>query len=92
MRTLTPGSTLWAGATILCLALLAGCGGGGGGSGDETPGPPDPAASAEETILGVALLPPGSPVTAAAALTAEDRPPGEAGALETLDAGDRPPT
>ncbi len=92
MRALTFRSAAWSGATILCLALLAGCGGDSGGSDDETPAPPDPTASAEETILGLALLPPGSTVTAAAALTAEDRPPGEAGAAETLGAGDMPPT
>ena len=81
--------TALSGAAFVCLALLAGCGG-DGHSKNETPDP-DPAASAEETILGVALLPPDSPLTAAVELTPEDRPPGDSQASTTVGKDDRPP-
>lgn len=78
------------GAAFVCLALLTGCGG-GSDSGDGTPAPEEPTASAEETILGVDLLPPDSTVTAAADLSAEDMPPGEGDAPEDLTDEDMPP-
>lgn len=81
--------TALSGVTIVCLALLAGCGG-DSDSDDETPAP-DPTASAEETILGVDLLPPDSVITAAADLTAEDMPPGDTNAAATPGEEDRPP-
>lgn len=78
------------GAALVCLALLTGCGG-DSDSDDGTPAPEEPTASAEETILGVDLLPPDSTVTAAAALSAEDMPPGEGGASADLTDEDMPP-
>ena len=78
------------GAAFVCLALLTGCGG-DSGSEDETPPDPDPTASAEETILGVDLLPPDSAITAAADLTEADMPPGDTGAAEAPGNEDMPP-
>lgn len=80
--------TALSGVAFVCLALLAGCG--GDSDSDETPDP-DPTASAEETILGVDLLPPDSTITAAAALTDADMPPGDASAQETPGDEDMPP-
>lgn len=81
--------TTLSGVAFVCLALLAGCGG-DSDSEDETPDP-DPTASAEETILGVDLLSPDSTITAAAALTDADMPPGDASAPETPGDEDMPP-
>ncbi|MCC6207313.1 MAG: hypothetical protein IT488_04095 [Gammaproteobacteria bacterium] len=78
------------GVAIVSLALLAGCGG-DSDSDDETPAPEDPAASAEETILGVDLLPPDSTVTAAAVLSADNLPPGEDDASDAVTDEDIPP-
>lgn len=68
-----PNIAALSGLTILCVALLGGCGGGGGSASNDT-APTDTSTEAERT-LGVDHLPPDGVVTAAGALNSDDMPP-----------------